>query len=121
MNRVIGQGSDWALDAVYGSYSYGSPWYGLYYVSYPKPTRFKLSIYLTTAEADELAADSERRFWDMSFSGDARSGQMYVSDINVTAQEADRMVNGEHPRNVLFWSMWPDGYRLRVVPEVLTT
>ncbi len=77
------------------------------------PTRFFLDINLIPAEAYEITSGPARGYPSMTGSANI----MHVRNIEVTAEEATRIANGTHPRDVL---LFPEcGWRLAVVPDPL--
>lgn len=86
----------------------------------PQP-RFVLSLSLTLREVHELVNQPGRGYPAFSPRASCFSELMISADgIEVTREEANRIAGGEHPRHVLFWSDWPDGWRVIIMPDPLT-
>ena len=114
---------DWTLDAVHpaalGSWNAG----GRFFTQAFGPPLFLLSMEVTRNEAQRLVESGSRgpsvAFQSLySYSYYASGGdRMRASGIEVTQNEAERMMRGEHPRDVLFGPPPACGYRLYAVTE----
>ncbi len=108
-------GRDWALNVHYPVNFYIS---GVIAGGFPVVTGnpvYVLGITLTRAEACELQQDP-RRGYGVSFTS-GLSTLVRAENIELTREEASRIANGEHPRDVVLFPAC--GYRLTVVPEML--
>lgn len=89
------------------------------------PDRFYLGITLTLAQASQLLrsdhpAATVNRVIVRGHTVHAGGNDLVrVENIEITAAEASRISNGEHPRDVL---LFPEcGYRMAILPDPLVT
>jgi len=122
---------DWSLETDYG-YGYQPGGYQPLFAYTAAPV-FRLSMLMTRERVYDLmdtGVNSHRvagggtayvyRGAPSITYGITYGNFLSVRDIEVTVDEANRMVNGEHPLDVLFGEPWPDcGYKLKVVPAEL--
>lgn len=101
---------DWSLEIEWAGFG-GSR--GMFYA---RTSRYLLSMAVTRDEAQQLMQSGSRGLVEFiqsySYSGDV----LHARGIEVTEQEVQQVMNGTHPRDVLFDPDPACGYRLRAVP-----
>ena len=111
MSRLHGRAgrTDWVLemDREYPSYNY----------AFASPVRYRLSLRLTSEQANALVSQAGR-LGDVHVAMYPGSDLLFVSGIELTAEEADQLAHRQRsPLDILF-PVWPElGYKLVAVPD----
>ncbi len=106
---------DWTLQVEPDPYSFGrSGWW-------PAAAQYRLTVTLDVTQANQLLeSDRGRGYLAWTFSMRAAQVAVEVSGIELSAEEAARVAQGDNVLDVLLGQAWPElGYTLRAVPDPL--